>query len=648
LFPYLPPVSLLSLASGPSAALPAGSQPLGLVLVIMFVTAAIVAAAFRRFKIEAIPGYLLAGALVGPHALGLISDETSVEQISELALVLLMFTLGLHLDLGSMRRGLVHIVAVGVISTLVSAALIWSLLLLLGIAKPAALIIALGASISSTAILVRTLMARREQAALHGRVSLGVSILQDLLSVIMLALIPLIVVWGGGTPEQSGPAMFTGLPDWLEKTVKGAIAISGVIVMLGVGSKLLPWILDRVSRLRSEELVLISAAAIALVCAVWTSFIGFGPAMGAFLAGFMLGQTHYRFQLSGQIAPMRDLLMAVFFTSVGLKVAPAEVAGNIGPILATLAGVIVIKIAVTALACYVAGMTAPSSLLTGVYLGNAGEFTLVLVAAGSAILSDADNGLIIAVVILSLVATPLLVGPSHVWAGRLAGLPLSRWIRSSVLREEPKPESPAEALTEAAGTVTTIDQSDLWGEHSYASVVAAPAQLERQGEQHIYSPEVAPLPAPTPAPRALPKPKRIILAGFGPVARALADRLDIQKIPYTVVELNANTVHRQHVLGRRVVYGDITNREVLENAGVHHADAIVLTIPDDEAVMRATQVIRDLNPEIFIAARTSYLSGKFTAMSLGADVVTVEEVATAVAMERDVLEGLASHLRKRG
>jgi hypothetical protein len=344
---------------------------------------------------------------------------------------------------------------------------------------------------------------------------------------------------------------------------------------------------------------------------------------------------------------MRDLLMAVFFTSVGLKVAPAEVASNIGPILATLAGVIVFKVVVTAISCYLAGMTAPSSLLTGVYLGNAGEFTLVLVAAGSPILTDSDNGLIIAVVILSLVATPLLVGPSHAWADRLAGLPLSPWIRSSVLREEPKPESPAEVLRESAGTVSPIDQSDLGGEHSYASVLATPQQLDRQGELHMYSPEIAPPPPPQPPPPAAPKPKRIILAGFGPVARALADRLDIQKIPYTVVELNANTVQRQHVLGRRVVYGDITNRDVLENAGVHHADAIVLTIPDDEAVMRATQVIRDMNAHIFIAARTSYLSGKFTAMSLGADVVTVEEVATAVAMERDVLDGLASHLHKR-
>ncbi len=637
----------LSLASGPSVALPAGSQPLGLVLVIMFVTAAIVAACFRRFKIEAIPGYLLAGALVGPHALGLITDEASVAQISELALVLLMFTLGLHLDLGSMRRGLVHIVAVGVISTLVSAALIWSLLLLLGIERPAALVIALGASISSTAILVRTLMARREQAALHGRISLGVSILQDLLSVVMLALIPLIVVWGGGQPEQAGPQIFSGLPDWLEKTLKGGVAIAGVIVMLGVGNKLLPWILDRVSKLRSEEIVLVSAAAIALVCAVWTSFIGFGPAMGAFLAGFMLGQTHYRFQLSGQIAPMRDLLMAVFFTSVGLKVAPMEVAANIGPIVATLVGVIVIKIAVTALSCYLAGMTAPSSLLTGVYLGNAGEFTLVLVAAGSAILTDSDNGLIIAVVILSLVATPLLVGPAHRWAAKLAGLPLSPWIRSGVLREEPKAESHVEVLAEAEGTVSVIDQADLGGEHSYRSVAATAAEVDGRAQQQMYAPEVAP-PQPVVVAPSVRKPKRIILAGFGPVARALADRLDIQKIPYTVVELNANTVHRQHVLGRRVVYGDITNREVLENAGVHHADAIVLTIPDDEAVMRATQVIREMNPAIFIAARTSYLSGKFTAMTLGADVVTVEEVATAVAMERDVLEGLANHLGKRG
>jgi len=639
---YLPPVFPHLLASGPSVALLPGAQPLGLVLVIMFVTAAIVAAGFRRFKIEAIPGYLLAGALVGPNALGLITDEVGVAQISDLALVLLMFTLGLHLDIGSIRKGLVHIAAVGIVSTLLSAALIWSLLILLGIPRPPALIIALGASISSTAILVRSLMSRRESNALHGRVSLGISILQDLLSVIMLALIPLIVVWGGGEPDQGTSALSSGMPDWAERTVQGLLAASGVFLMLILGRRVLPWLLDHISRLRSEEIVLVSAAAIALVCAVWTSFIGFGTAMGAFLAGFMLGQTPYRFQLSGQLAPMRDLLMAVFFTSVGLKVAPLEVAANIGPILATLAGVIVIKFFTVAACSYLAGMTAPSAVLTGVYLGNAGEFTLVLVGAGASILTPAHEGLIIAVVILSLIATPLLLGPARRLSNRLSYLPLSPWVRSSVLREDAISPKPAVVLREVAGSnqpVQQSDQHDLGGQQSYSSVDMNAGTIEH----HSYPPEIAPPPPPQPP---APKPQHVIIAGFGPVGRALADRLDIQQVSFTVIELNASTVHRQHVLGRRVVYGDVTNREVLERAGVHHADAMILTIPDDEAVMRATQVVREMNPAIFIAARTSFLSGKFTAMTLGADVVTVEEVATALAMEREVLAGLASHLKR--
>jgi CPA2 family monovalent cation:H+ antiporter-2 len=143
------------------------------------------------------------------------------------------------------------------------------------------------------------------------------------------------------------------------------------------------------------------------------------------------------------------------------------------------------------------------------------------------------------------------------------------------------------------------------------------------------------------------RPKHVIIAGFGPVGRALADRFAIQHVHFTVVELNASTVKRQSLLGRKVVYGDITNREVLEQAGIHHADAIILTIPDDEATLRACHAIRELAPHVFIAARTNFLSGKFTAMALGADVVTVEEVATAQTMEREVLEGLGRYLAQR-
>lgn len=637
---------LITFLASSGATVPDGSQSLGVILVVLFVTAAIVATVFRRFKMEAIPGYLIAGALVGPHALGLISDSASVEQISELALVLLMFTLGLHLDVNSMRKGLVHIVAVGVSSTLVSALLIWGLLLVLGIPRPNALILSLGMSMCSTAVLVRVIMSRRETSSLHGRVSLGISIVQDLLSVLMLGLIPVIVAWGGAadTSPSAGMRIASGLPDWLNGILKGLLASSGVFLMLVVGRKVLPWILDRVSKLRSDELVLVAAAAIALVCAAWTTFIGFGNAMGAFLAGFMLGLTPYRYQLSGQLSPMRDLLMAVFFTSVGLKVAPAEVVTNLVPILVTLIGVLTIKTFCVGLSCYLAGMTARSSLLTGAYVGNAGEFTLVIIASGAALLSPSETGMSIAVVTLSLIATPFLLPGARTLAAKLIDVPLSPWIRSGVLKDtdatqqiaQPRkaPQSEVDKLRlqpDSGGDPTTITSAPPDGITAEAS--SKKPVDDTTGEKHDAVPD---------------RPRHVIVAGFGPVGRALADRLDVQKVPYTIVELNANTIQRQNTLGRRVVYGDITNREVLERAGLHHSDAIFITIPDDDATLRATQVIREADKNIFIAVRTSFLSGKFTAMGLGADVVTVEEVATAVAMEREVLDGLSHHLHKRG
>lgn len=323
---------------------------------------------------------------------------------------------------------------------------------------------------------------------------------------------------------------------------------------------------------------------------------------------------------------MRDLLMAVFFTSVGLKVAPKEVVDNIFPILATLLGVLTLKTLSVGLSCYLAGMTARSSLLTGAYMSNAGEFTLVIVAAGTALLTPSETGLAIAVVILSLVATPFLLPTARTLAAKLGNVPLSPWIRNTVLKETESHSSHGEhggAHTESSDASNLSDLSSIPEQFMSTRVFV--------GE---YTPVI--------------RPKHVIIAGFGPVGRALADRLDVQKVPFTVVELNANTIQRQGTLGRRVVYGDITNKEVLEQAGLHYSDAIFLTIPDDDATLRATQVIRELHSEIFIAVRTSFLSGKFTAMGLGADLVTVEEVATAVAMEREVLDGLAHHLNKRG
>jgi len=560
-------------------------------LLVLLTTAAIVALVFRRLKLELIPGYLIAGAIVGPHALGFVGDGDAVEEISHLAVILLMFGIGLHLDLRALRRGLVHILAVGIASTAIVVFVLWGAMAILpDLPAPVALVLALAGAMSSTAVLVRVVAARREGRTTHGRVTIGVAIVQDLAAVVFMAVLPPIAGWAGnqftGLPGEAAPP--PGAPAWVQFVTAAGIGLGGITVMVLAGRVVLPRVLDLAARTGSTELVLVVSAAVALGTAVGTSALGFSPEMGALLAGFLLAGTPFRYQLSGQFAPMRDLLMAVFFTAVGMNVSPAIIGQYWHFILGGAAAVIVLKTAVIAGCGWIGGMTPRSALLTGVYLGNAGEFSIVVLASAAlqGVLAPQVQAAAIASVIISLVISPLLIEPANRLADRLTG-------KHALFRTP---------LRDAAGK-------------------GAPA-----GELSGH----------------------IILAGFGVVGRALADRFAVLGLEFAVIELNPSTVHKQTVLGRKVVYGDVTNPDVLEEAGVGRAAAVILTIPDEAAALKACREIRDHSPDIFIAVRTSYLSGKFLAHQLGADVVTVEEVATAQAMEREVLAKLTKMMPTPG
>lgn len=585
------------------AAQPTTDQPLVVVLLVLLCAAALVAVACRKFNVEAIPGYLLAGALVGPHAVGLVTSESAAQPVTDLATVLLLFTIGLQFDTGNFRRGALSIVMLSVASTVLYIALFWVVLLGVGLSAPVALGLSMAGCSASTAVTLRLLQARRELHEAHGRVSMGFSILDDLSGVVMLAAFPLIAAWAGAS---GAGAVGSGISD---KVLAAAKAVGGVAVMLAVAGLLLPRVMQRVAKLQSQETLLLCAAAIALLSAAWTNWIGFSPEMGAFLAGVMLGGTPLRYQLVGQLGPTRDLLMAVFFLSVGLVVDPVLVASNLPLVLGLAVALMAIKLLVTAACCWAAGMTGRGSVLTGVYNINAGEFTFVLLAAatGLSIVSPQQAALAVAIAALTLVATPLLVGPAHALGGRLTRLPLAPWVRSSALQDPapsaPGPESSASADSEPPG---------------------APSAPE------------------TPA-DAKP-PRHVIIAGFGPGGRAVADRLASMSVPCVIVDLNASTVQRQASAGRRVVYGDISNPDVLDAAGIADAAAVIVTIPDDDAALRAVAAVRQTAPEVFIGVRTQFLSGKMRALSLGADEVVVAEVAVANAMDRELFTALLKRL----
>lgn len=569
-------------------------------LLVIFGTAAIVATVFRRLRLEAIPGYLVAGMLVGPHAFGVIDSAGNVEQIASLAIVLLMFGIGLELDVSSIRKGMAPILLVGAISTLGFILFSWAGLMLAGMKMQAALVVAMALSMSSTAVLVRMLQQRREIRRIHGRIGLGVSIVQDLSSIIMLAALPAIAAWAGlavgvTAPGGHGMAKLGGLAF---SALKG---VGGIAGMLAFGRYCLPWILKQVAKSAdgpTNELILIASAAIALGSAILTAALGFSPEMGAFLGGFLLTFTPFRYQLGGEMAPLRDLLMAVFFTAVGLTVNPAIMVENWWIVILGTVGVIGFKWICISLSAWTLGTTAGVSVLTGGYLATAGEFSLVLLGAAGEIkiIDGAITAVVIPIVVLSLIIVPTLINTAHDLAMRATSIHIAPWMKTPKLAEE---------------------------------------------EEH---PAAGQDPAAKPAPLHV---GHIIIAGFGPVGRALSEKFRRSNTPFTVIELNSETVEKQTKLGRSFVYGDITNPEVLENAGVRHAEAVILTVPDEEATLRACRVIRAMAPEVFIATRTNFLSHAIQAQELGADHVVVEEIATAEAMQREVISKIEARRKKK-
>lgn len=595
-------MSLLQFAQ--DAAAPTSQDQVKTLLLIL-ASAAFVAVLGRRLRLATIPGYLLIGAAVGPYGLQLIDSAASVQAVLDLAIVLLMFTIGLGLDIDQIRSGMVRILVVGLASTLAVSLTLWPLGMLFGLSAPAALVIGMGLSMSSTAVAIGVLQKRREMHLVQGRLAVGISVVQDLLSIGVLALLPAMALWAGVSHGGSGQSMSAA-----DLISAGLLKIGGLGTLVAVGRYVLPRLLGEAARSVGTESLLVLSAFVALGAAVVTTMLGFGSALGAFVAGFMLASTPFRYQIAGQLVPLRDLFMSVFFTVVGMSMHVPTVVQSWWIVGIALVAVLAVKTLLIGLSAWIGGATAPVSLKTAVALGQAGEFSLVVVGAAAAagVVEPRAEGVVIAVVVLSLVlATPLY----ELCHGRVMGLafriPAARWIGSRSLREvglgHPEPHGPESPPTEDRGA--GAESSALSGK-----------QAEAQAPRHV------------------------IIAGFGVVGRNLAEHFAAAGIPYSVIELNTNTVRKQRSLGRRTVYGDVANPDVLREAGIDAAEAVVLTIPDDEATLRACQAVRAIAPTVFIAARTSYLSKAIAATELGADYVTVEEVVTAQDMAKQVMHRL--------
>jgi CPA2 family monovalent cation:H+ antiporter-2 len=544
-------------------------------LVIVFAVAAGVVFAFGQFRLPSVVGLLVAGVLVGPYGLSLISDLHVVEVLAEIGVVVLLFTVGLEFSLSRLlvmlptmaRVGLPQIVGTTV---LVTAATWWYLGTL-----PQAVFAGMLVAMSSTAIVLKLLADRGETATPHGRIAIAVLLLQDLVVVAAMLAVPLLATAAGVDPPAEHAAVSHSGGLFANPITSVAAGFAVVVAVLAIGRLVVPRILHEVVRLRNRELFLMTIVLACLGTAAITAQAGLSLALGAFLAGLVLSESEYGHQAFTEVLPFRDTLASLFFVSVGMLLDIRFLAEHAPLVGVTVLAIVLGKATMTALPALLAGYPPRTSLLAGAALAQVGEFSFVLGSRGAeaGLLDRDDYQTFLAAAVLTMAITPLLAAALPGWLDRLS-------------------------------------QTRFCG--SWLADRTPPASRQDLADH-------------------------VIIAGFGLNGRNLAAALTECGVPFVVLELNPETVRRERAHGLDIHYGDCTRAAVLEHAGIARARAYVLAISDAASTRRSVRIARELAATMRIIVRTEYVLEVEELRHLGADDVIPAEFETALALFDRVL-----------
>jgi CPA2 family monovalent cation:H+ antiporter-2 len=528
----------------------------------------------HRLGLSPIVGYLLAGIAVGPHTPGFVADKHLAEQMAEIGVILLMFGVGLHFHLDELlavrRIAIPGAVVQSLVATGLGAVVAWGF----GCGWAAGVVFGLALSVASTVVLTRVLADNDELHTPTGHVAVGWLVVEDLFTVLVLVLLP--PLFGGG-----GLGWAIGL----------AVLKLGMLVAVAVplGGRLIPWLLKKVAETKSRELFTLTVLVVALGIAVGSSLLfGVSMALGAFLAGMIVGRSDFSLRAAADALPMRDAFAVLFFVSVGMLLEPRYLIDAPLVVLATLAVVLLGKPIAAAAIVLVLGYPVRVALAVAVALGQIGEFSFILAALGTrlgVLPTEATNALVVAAIV-SISLNPLLyraVGPTEAWAARRHRL--WRLLTSRV-------KSPG---------------------------VASPKSLDESAPRY-----------------------RAVVVGYGPVGRTVCRLLRENGVEPTVVEMSLGTVEKLRAAGAAAVYGDASYRETLKAAGVDRAGTLVLSASGLTGAEALVRLARELNPAIRVIARSAYLRERAALRRAGADDVYAGEGEVALAMSESVLRGLGA------
>ncbi len=365
-------------------------------VIVVLVAAVISVFLFQRIGLGAVLGYLVAGAVIGPSGFALVADVDTIQALGELGVVFLLFTVGLELPFERIRVMQARTFALGAAQVFVTALAVTGIAILIGVSTRTSVVIGGALALSSTAIVLRMLVDRGELNSRFGRSCFAVLLVQDMMVgpflVLALAL--------GGGAEMLGLALG-------EAALKAVVA---VMAILGIGRIVLRYVFQQVAAVRDPDVFIALSLVVVLASGLMTNMAGLSMAFGAFLAGMLLAETHYRHQVAADIQPFRGLLLGLFFMSVGMSVDFGLTASKAGLVIGLAAGLIVLKAALLAGLGLIAGIRPAQALNLGILLSQGGEFAFVLLGAalGAGVVSGGLAHLLVVVVALTMMATPFL------------------------------------------------------------------------------------------------------------------------------------------------------------------------------------------------------------------------------------------------
>lgn len=482
---------------------------------------------FRRLKLPAILAYLVAGTLVGEHGLNLAHDQVDYDHFAELGIVFLLFTLGLEFSLPRLMAMRNLVLAVGSLQVGISLLIFIVASMLFGLSFESAFVVGSILALSSTAIVIRQLSETGAMKRKSGQLSVAILLFQDVAVVPLLIIIPMLAVEG----ESS---MFLAL---LIAIFKGVVV---VFLLFVIGKRLLPKVFNVIASVRTDELFVLTTLLVTLLVSALTQWFGLSMALGAFLAGMMLGESEYKHQLEADIRPYRDILLGLFFITVGMKLDIGLLLSSPLNLLALMVGFMLVKVMVIKILASRAGESSKDGWASGLMLAQMGEFGFVIIALADKvdILPSAVSSMLLGAGVISMAITPYMIERARSW--------------SIFLSQEKSPQ--------------TIDLEAL--------------PENKNLKDHV------------------------IICGFGRVGQTVSRFLKQESIDFVAIDIDPLRTRKAREAGENILFGSSRQTELLKAAHLSKAKLVVIAFGGDKQSLEVIQKVRSLSPNVPILVRT--------------------------------------------